>query len=55
MSKFDRRKNMLWESAIEIAELELNMSKDEYPDTVEDLAEQLWIEMCENEKINPYE
>ena len=52
MDCFDKIQNVLWEGAQEAA-LEI-YDPDEYPDEWEDLAEQIWFEMCEEKGVDSY-
>ena len=52
MDCFDKRQNILWEGAQELATDVYD--PDLYLDDWEDLAEQIYFEMCEEEGIDPY-
>ena len=52
MDCFDKRQNILREGAQELATDVYD--PDLYPDDWENLAEQIYFEMCEEEGIDPY-
>ena len=52
MSHFDKIQNVLWGVAQELAAEIYNPEK--HPDEFETLAEDMWLEMCEEEGVDPY-
>ena len=52
MSSIESKQDILWGGAQELAAEVYD--PDLYPDEFEDLAEQIWLEMCEEEGLDPY-
>ena len=55
MDNFDKTQNVLWDPAQELANIILDIDPEKYPDEFENMIEQIWLEMCSEEGINPYE